>query len=103
MHPSPNGHQKSTPAASSRDFTQRAIELDVILLCGLMDDTSNLVSPDLNSFVLSSYSLNAATGHNWRSSVKDGKKNSAVGFPCLDCFAWDEGYALWFIPSARGV
>ena len=43
--------------------------------------------PCLNSCVLSSYDLSVFTGHNKWFDSNIGKKNSGIGFPCLDCLA----------------
>ena len=69
----------SMPAASSRDLSHLARVLDVTALCGLIRARNNLVSPPLQVTVI--------TGHSPGSCGKEGKKNSVIGFPCLDCLA----------------
>ena len=76
----------STPASASSDLNHLAIELEVTALCGLTNDKSSLDSSALRGSVRSSYVPSVATGHRARSSLKEGKKNSVIGFPCRDCF-----------------
>ena len=50
-------------------------------------DRSSFVSDSLSPLVVLSYALKVSTGHMILLLWKQGKKNSLVGFPCLDCLA----------------
>ena len=79
----------SIPAFPSMLFSHRAmVELEATL-CGRIVVRSRGFDPSslLNSWVLSSYALSVATGHSKRFAVREGKKNSAIGFDCRDCLA----------------
>ena len=77
------------PAFSSILLSHRAmVELEATL-CGLMVVRKRGFDPSslLNSSVLPSYARSVITGHSKWFAVKAGKKNSATGLDCLDCFA----------------
>ncbi len=69
--------------------------LDVTALWGLMKNemknTNNFVSSPLISHVLFWYVVRVATAHSMGFSGKEGKKNSSITFPCLDCSAKVDG------------
>ena len=53
----------------------------------LNDSNQRPVSPSLKGSVLLSYSSKVTTGQSLGFSGKEGKKNSAIGFPLHDCSA----------------
>ena len=77
----------SMPAAFNKAFSHLAMELEVTALCGRMTATKSLFSPALRGSVLRSYSSRVSTGQSLGLSGKEGKKNSAIGFPWRDCLA----------------
>ena len=77
----------STPAASSNAFSHLATVLEVTALCGRMIAMKSLFSPPLRDSVRLSYSSKVSTGQSLGFSGKEGKKNSAIGFPWRDCLA----------------
>jgi len=77
----------STPAASSSNFSHLAMVLDVTALYGLMRARNSFDSVPRIGAVRSSYARKVTTGHSPGSCGKDGKKNSVIGFPHLDCLA----------------
>ena len=76
----PNDNE-SIPACSNIVLSHLAIVLDVTALCGLTIAMNNLDSLASRCCVLSMYVLSVSTGQRQELSGKDGKKNSAIGFP----------------------
>ena len=74
------------PALSSICLSHLAIELDVMALCGFMNDMNNLVSPCRREATLFMYVWMVFTGHNTLLEGKEGKKKGSIDFPWRDCF-----------------
>ena len=81
----------SIPALSNRDLSHLARVDEHTGLCGLITARNNLVHSSLppvrKGSVFRSYARKVCCGQSLPLLGKAGKKNSALGFPCLDCFA----------------
>ena len=66
----------SIPAAVNTALSQRATELEVTALCGLMKEVNNLVSSPHIGLVLSSLALRVITGHKVGFPGKEGREKS---------------------------
>ena len=81
----------SIPALSNKDFSHLARVDEHTGLCGLTTARNSLVCSSFSSVrkdsVLRSYAHRVCCGQSLELLGKAGKKNSALGFPCLDCFA----------------
>ena len=80
----------SIPALSNRDLSHLARVDEHTGLCGLTTARNNLFCSSLpvrKSSVFRSYACKVCCGQSLPLLGKAGKKNSALGFPCLDCLA----------------
>jgi len=75
----------SIPTNPNVVFSHLAIVLEVTALCGLIVLTNSSLSSLQRLCVLFSYAFKVKTGqHSFRLVGNEGKKNSLMGFPCLD-------------------
>ena len=81
----------SIPALSNRDISHLAKVDEHTGLCGLTTARNSLICssspPDRKDSVLCSYARKVCIGQSLALLGKAGKKNSALGLPCLVCFA----------------